>query len=89
MKTLVHVADLTQPELECVPPRGFPPPTISWQKGGKALPIDGVNMWTSENGAKLTIRKANVSTHQGLYTCVATNIVASRVSAPIKLVIES
>ncbi|XP_075266408.1 roundabout homolog 2-like isoform X3 [Convolutriloba macropyga] len=88
MKTLVHVADLTQPELECVPPRGFPPPTISWQKGGKALPIDGVNMWTSENGAKLTIRKANVSTHQGLYTCVATNIVASRVSAPIKLVIE-
>ena len=89
MKELVHVADLTQPELVCMPPRGFPRPSISWEKDGKPLIIDNSNMWTDETGEQLTIRKANVSTHQGIYKCVATNSVGKYVSPGIKLVIES
>ena len=89
MEELVYVADLTSPELECEPPLGNPPPTVSWQKDGRPIQIDGTQMKTTDNGKTLTIVKANVSEHQGLYTCVASNIAGTQISPHIKLVIES
>ena len=65
--------------MECSPPRGFPEPVVSWKKDGRELrPGDDARVTVHSSG-NLIITDVR-SSDTGFYTCVATNMVGSKVS---------
>ncbi|VDM46236.1 unnamed protein product [Toxocara canis] len=70
--------------MECVPPRGFPEPVVSWRKNDREFrPQDDDRITIFPNG-NLIIDKVQRS-DAGLYQCVATNMVGEKVSSPARL----
>ncbi|XP_069750598.1 roundabout homolog 1 isoform X2 [Narcine bancroftii] len=71
-----------QAEMECLPPRGHPEPTITWKKDG--APLDEKNQRYRVTVGKLTIFYA-LSSDSGVYMCVATNKVGQRESRAARM----
>ncbi|XP_072048586.1 roundabout homolog 2-like [Amphiura filiformis] len=57
--------------LECTPPRGNPPPVVSWQKDGEIVQADGNRVRIMDDG-NLMISEAR-QTDTGNYICVVEN----------------
>uniref|UniRef100_A0A8C4N5G4 Ig-like domain-containing protein n=1 Tax=Eptatretus burgeri TaxID=7764 RepID=A0A8C4N5G4_EPTBU len=68
--------------MECNPPRGHPEPSLSWNKDGAPLTVDG-DLISTRSG-KLMI-SATQKSDAGLYVCAATNMVGQRLSSPAHL----
>lgn len=73
--------------LRCQPPKGAPSPAVSWEKDG--APVDTlrdrrVQVTSQANLSLVLIRKVQTS-DAGQYLCVASNLVGTRKSDPIKL----
>lgn len=73
-----------QTELRCVAPIGVPPPRIYWLQGGQPLQTD-TSVIVSTDG-HLLIGEARAQDTNN-YTCVAENIAAKRMSAPVQLTV--
>ncbi|KAK1804810.1 hypothetical protein P4O66_003652 [Electrophorus voltai] len=71
-------------DLPCVV-QGVPQPSVSWLKDGAALVAEEANYTLSRDGT-LAIRKVAL-THQGVYTCVASNV-AGQDAAKIHLQVQ-
>ncbi|XP_048418363.2 roundabout homolog 1 isoform X2 [Stegostoma tigrinum] len=73
----VVVALGEQAEIECLPPRGYPEPTVTWKKNGAPLN-------EKDERYRITVSKLIISqTHwsdSGVYICVAMNKVGHRES---------
>ncbi|XP_071450356.1 inactive tyrosine-protein kinase 7 [Hetaerina americana] len=75
--SVVVVAEGKELEVECVPPRGRPVPSVHWQ------PHHGRNSLES----RLVISYASHSKHQGEYSCVAKNT-AGTTRTSIKVIVS-
>ncbi|VVC43054.1 Hypothetical protein CINCED_3A018710 [Cinara cedri] len=73
--------------LECDPPKGYPEPSVSWQKNGEPMPLDSKKRWYIEEPGNLVIRDVN-SEDDGSYTCIASNLAGTRKSKPIMLITQ-
>ncbi|XP_072342827.1 roundabout homolog 1 isoform X3 [Scyliorhinus torazame] len=71
-----------QAEMECLPPRGHPEPTVTWKK-------DGAPLNEKDEHYRITVDKLIIShTHwsdSGVYICVAVNIVGRRESQAARI----
>ncbi|XP_078387700.1 roundabout homolog 1 isoform X2 [Cetorhinus maximus] len=78
----VVVALGEQAEMECLPPRGHPEPTVTWQK-------DGAPLNEKDERYRVTVGKLIISHTQwsdsGVYICVAMNKVGQRESKAARL----
>ncbi|XP_067827155.1 roundabout homolog 1 [Heptranchias perlo] len=78
----VVVALGEQAEMECLPPRGHPEPTVTWKK-------DGAPLNEKDDRYRITVGKLAISyTHRsdsGVYVCVATNKVGQRESKAARM----
>ncbi|KAG8522311.1 Roundabout-4, partial [Galemys pyrenaicus] len=71
--------------LECVPPWGYPEPTVSWWKDGKALALQpGRHMMTR---GSLRMARAEKS-DAGTYMCVASNSAGRRESRAARVSVQ-
>ena len=66
--------------LECIPPRGYPEPTVLWKKDGNIINLinDRIKLI---KGSNIMISNVHPS-DKGSYTCVAQNMIGSRESQP-------
>ncbi|XP_051895873.1 roundabout homolog 4 isoform X2 [Pristis pectinata] len=73
----VVVALGEQADMECLPPRGHPEPTVTWKK-------DGVPLNETDDHYRVTVGKLTIfytlRSDSGMYVCVATNKVGQRES---------
>uniref|UniRef100_A0A915AF13 Roundabout n=1 Tax=Parascaris univalens TaxID=6257 RepID=A0A915AF13_PARUN len=70
--------------MECVPPKGFPEPVVSWRKNDREFRPEDDERITILPSGNLIIDKVQRS-DAGLYQCVATNMVGEKVSSPARL----
>jgi hypothetical protein len=70
--------------MECVPPRGFPEPVVSWQKDGRDLRPEDDKRITVHSSGNLIITKVKQS-DSGFFTCIARNMVGLKESNPARL----
>ncbi|KAG7243172.1 hypothetical protein INR49_016547, partial [Caranx melampygus] len=69
---------------ECVPPEGYPEPTVYWRHNGYRISTEekGISM----DGGKLIISNTK-KRDAGMYTCSGTNLAGERESDPAELVV--
>ncbi|XP_078282905.1 roundabout homolog 1 isoform X2 [Rhinoraja longicauda] len=78
----VVVALGQQGDMECLPPRGHPEPTVTWKKDG--APLDDKDQRYRVTVGKLTIF-STLRSDSGVYVCVATNKVGQRESRAARM----
>ncbi|XP_062894360.1 roundabout homolog 1 isoform X3 [Mobula hypostoma] len=78
----VVVAVGEQADMECLPPRGHPEPTVTWKKDG--VPLNETDDHYRVSVGKLTIFYT-LKSDSGVYVCVATNKVGQRESRPARM----
>ncbi|XP_055516807.1 roundabout homolog 1 isoform X2 [Leucoraja erinacea] len=78
----VVVALGEQADMECLPPRGHPEPTVTWKKDG--APLDDKDQRYRVTVGKLTIF-STLRSDSGVYMCVATNKVGQRESRAARM----
>ncbi|XP_060702920.1 roundabout homolog 1 isoform X1 [Hemiscyllium ocellatum] len=78
----VVVALGEQAEIQCLPPRGYPEPTVTWKKNGAPLNV-------KDDRYRITVGKLIISqTHwsdSGVYICIAMNKVGRRESRAARM----
>lgn len=72
--------------IPCVPPDGYPTPTVDWYKNGQFLNIDGERIKYEENNLIFTELK---DSDAGFYLCRAENPAGKLESQAIKLRVNS
>ena len=72
--------------LNCKPPKGVPPPAVTWEKNGKVV-TNSSRIYTSIDG-DLTIKEA-LEKDSGSYKCIAKNLAGTRESNAATLAILS
>ncbi|XP_047739528.1 protein sax-3 isoform X2 [Hyalella azteca] len=73
-----------QARLDCVPPRGHPPPALTWTRDGHELHRD--NRLNFDASGRLMISETR-QTDEGSYACHAENLVGRRSSSPAILAV--
>ena len=72
--------------MECLPPRGFPEPTISWKRNGEKIKTTAYGR-IKLMGNNLVISEVRPG-DEGRYQCVAENVVGVRESPPALLNVQ-
>lgn len=70
--------------LDCLPPKGFPEPVITWRKDEREVNTQNNEKYQLTDSGNLNIENAQKS-DAGFYQCVATNSVGERISKPARL----
>ncbi|CAL4192493.1 unnamed protein product, partial [Meganyctiphanes norvegica] len=70
--------------LPCQPPKGAPPPTVTWHRNGRLLENSSRAFVTDEGDLFL---KNLVAEDSGLYVCRASNLLGSRETAPARVTV--
>ena len=82
-----QVAQAETVRLQCIPPRGHPPPDLTWRRNGEPLAVVGSRRLRLTSGGDLVI--SDVRHHdEGSYTCVARNVAGERRSRPARLTVH-
>ncbi|CAK5099548.1 unnamed protein product [Meloidogyne enterolobii] len=70
--------------LDCLPPKGFPEPVVSWRKDERELNTQNNEKYQLMDSGNLVVENAQKS-DAGFYQCVASNSVGERISKPARL----
>ncbi|XP_043196587.1 roundabout homolog 2-like [Amphibalanus amphitrite] len=83
----VQVAQTETVRLQCAPPRGHPPPDLSWRRNEEPLAVTGSRRLRLAPDGDLVI--SDVRHHdEGSYSCVARNVAGERHSRPARLTVH-
>ncbi|XP_043241090.1 roundabout homolog 2-like [Amphibalanus amphitrite] len=82
----VQVAQTETARLRCDPPRGHPPPEVTWLRNGEPLDVTGSRRLRVD-GTDLVVTDARHH-DEGAYTCVARNRAGERRSRPARLTVH-
>ncbi|XP_037084617.1 roundabout homolog 2-like, partial [Pollicipes pollicipes] len=83
----VQVAQTETARLVCEPPRGHPPPEVTWRRNGEPLDVAGSRRLRIAAGGHLVVTDARHH-DEGAYTCVARNLAGERRSRPARLTVH-
>lgn len=64
-------------EMNCIAPRGNPPPAVAWTHTSSGKQIENYGR-VKTSGSTLIVTKANAKEDSVPYTCTATNLAGSR-----------
>nr|CAD2195935.1 unnamed protein product [Meloidogyne enterolobii] len=70
--------------LDCLPPKGFPEPVVSWRKDEREVNTQNNEKYQLLDSGNLIVENAQKS-DAGFYQCVASNSVGERISKPARL----